>query len=318
MSSIVVAALYHFVPIDDCKKLQDELYDLQNRIGLKGTLLIAPEGINGTVSGTRDSIDALIKFFKEDGRFDGWEYKESCTQNFPFYRLKIKIKKEIVTMGVESLNPNTEKGHYVTPHEWNQLIQDPNTIVIDTRNDYEAQIGSFERAINPKTTCFREFPDYVQQHIMDKKDAKIAMYCTGGIRCEKSTAYLKTLGFKEVYHLKGGILRYLEEIPPQDSLWKGECFVFDQRTSLGHGLSQGTYDKCFGCRMPICEEDKKSVYYVEGSKCHHCHHKYQEKHYKAAQERQNQMMLAKKNDRRHLGSFHDVRAHKETLINQGC
>jgi UPF0176 protein len=311
MNPMIVAALYHFVAIDDCQKLRDKLHRLGNEIGLKGTLLIAPEGINGTVCSTRDGIDALVRFFNQDGRFDGWEYKESCATHFPFYRLKIKVKKEIVTMGIHSLNPNAEKGTYVAPHEWNQLIQHPNTIVIDTRNDYEVQIGSFEGAINPKTTCFREFPDYVAQNMMNKKDAKIAMYCTGGIRCEKSTAYLKNLGFKEVYHLKGGILRYLEEVDPQDSLWKGQCFVFDQRTALGQGLTQGTYDKCFGCRIPLCEEDKQSPYYVEGSTCHHCHGKYEEKHYKAAQERQHQMILAKKHQRCHLGSFDDVRAHKK-------
>lgn len=301
-SQIVVCALYHFVRLDDYQSLQQPLLDvmLENRV--KGTLLLANEGINGTIAGERAGIDAVLKWLKSDPRLKDLDHKESYDDTYPFYRSKVKLKKEIVTMGVEGIDPNRKVGTHVPASEWNALIADPEVLLIDTRNDYEVEIGSFQNAVNPNTNSFREFPEYVEKHLDPERHKKIAMYCTGGIRCEKSTAYLKEKGFDEVYHLQGGILKYLEEVPQEESLWQGECFVFDNRVAVNHALEKGDYDQCHACRLPITEEDKQSEYYEKGVSCPRCYDKLSEAQKTAFKERQKQIELAASRGEEHLGS----------------
>jgi len=301
-SQIVVCALYHFVRLDDYQSLQQPLLDvmLENRV--KGTLLLANEGINGTIAGERAGSDAVLKWLKFDPRLKDLNHKESYDDTYPFYRSKVKLKKEIVTMGVEGIDPNRKVGTHVPASEWNALIADPEVLLIDTRNDYEVEIGSFQNAVNPNTNSFREFPEYVEKHLDPERHKKIAMYCTGGIRCEKSTAYLKEKGFDEVYHLQGGILKYLEEVPQEESLWQGECFVFDNRVAVNHALEKGDYDQCHACRLPITEEDKQSEYYEKGVSCPRCYDKLSEAQKTAFKERQKQIELAASRGEEHLGS----------------
>lgn len=301
MSQIVVAALYKFVKLPDYETLVPRLKTLCDELGIKGTLLLAEEGINGTVSGSRDGIDALRAFLDADGRFDNLSYKESFYEEQPFYRMKVKLKKEIVTMGVNGIDPQKIVGTYVKPQDWNALISDPDVVVIDTRNSYEYEIGTFERAIDPQTETFREFPAYVAENLDPAKHKKVAMFCTGGIRCEKSTAYMKEQGFEEVYHLEGGILKYLEEVPEEESLWRGECFVFDNRVAVNHKLEKGVYDQCHGCRYPITEEDKKSERYMLGVCCPRCYDKLTVEQKTRFSERQKQIELAKQRNQAHIG-----------------
>ena len=297
----VCCALYHFVTLDDTESLRVALLDLMIGEDLRGTLLLAREGINGTVAGRRESIDALLAFLGQDERFAGIQHKESLSETIPFHRARVKLKKEIVTMGVPDIDPKQIVGTYVKPSEWNALISDPEVTVIDTRNDYEVQVGTFHRAINPGTESFREFPDYAKHHLDPARNRKVAMFCTGGIRCEKSTAYLKSLGFEDVYHLEGGILKYLEEIPEEESLWEGECFVFDGRVTVTHGLEPGHYEQCHACRMPIDENDKKSNAYVPGVSCPHCIDKYSDADRRRFLEREKQVRIAEERGEEHLG-----------------
>lgn len=299
---IVVAALYHFARFPDFEKFQESLLATCNDNGIKGTLLLAHEGINGTVSGSRASIDALLKFIRGNDLFAKLVHKESFTDEQPFYRMKVRLKKEIVTMGVEDIDPNKIVGTYVTPENWNALISDPDTIVIDTRNDYEVVIGTFEGAIDPKTKTFREFPAWVRAQKDLNKNAKIAMFCTGGIRCEKSTAFMKQEGFEDVFHLEGGILKYLENVPQEESKWQGDCFVFDERVSVGHGLIQGDYDQCHACRMPLSDEDMKLASYEKGISCLHCIEEKSDADRARFRDRQLQVELAKKRGEQHIGS----------------
>lgn len=299
---IVVAALYHFARFPNFKEFQEPLLAICNENGIKGTLLLAHEGINGTVSGTRSGIDALLKFIRSHDLFAKLVHKESFTDEQPFYRMKVRLKKEIVTMGVEDIDPNEIVGTYIAPEEWNDLISDPDTIIIDTRNDYEVAIGTFEGAIDPKTKTFREFPDWVRKQKDLNKDTKIAMFCTGGIRCEKSTAFMKQQGFEEVFHLEGGILKYLENVPKEESKWQGDCFVFDERVSVGHGLIQGDYDQCHACRMPLSDEDMKLPSYEKGASCLHCINEKSEADRARFRDRQLQIELAKKRGEKHIGS----------------
>ncbi|SEH96778.1 UPF0176 protein [Rheinheimera pacifica] len=296
----VVAALYKFVRLPDYVTLRDALYDHMVANKVKGTLLLAEEGINGTICGERAGVDAVKAWLDADGRFDGMSYKESLSDELAFYRTKVKLKKEIVTMGVEGINPAHIVGTYVKGDDWNQLISDPDTILIDTRNDYEVAIGTFKNAINPNTTTFREFPQWAAENLDKTKHKKVAMFCTGGIRCEKSTAFLKEQGFDEVYHLDGGILKYLEEMPAQNSLWQGECFVFDQRVAVKHGLEQGSYDQCYACRMPLSTAEMASEHYVKGLSCPHCHDKTTDEQKAAFAERQRQVELAKQRGDKHI------------------
>lgn len=297
----VVAALYQFVRLEDFQALQQPLQNFCRKNGIKGTLLLAREGINGTVAGSRAGIDALKAYFAQDGRFDNLEYKESWAETMPFFRLKIRLKKEIVTIGIPQVDPNDVVGTYLNPQEWNTLIQDPDVIVLDTRNDYEVDIGTFKNALDPKMKTFREFPAYVRQNLADQKKKKIAMFCTGGIRCEKASSFMIQEGFDEVYHLKGGILKYIETVPPQESLWEGECFVFDNRVSVGHGLELGSYDLCHGCRQPITAADKASPLYEAGVCCPKCAHTLTPAQKKRFQERHKQVLLAKERNQTHIG-----------------
>ncbi|WP_240224129.1 rhodanese-related sulfurtransferase [Rheinheimera hassiensis] len=296
----VVAALYKFVRLPDYVTLRDTLYDCMVANKVKGTLLLAEEGINGTICGEREGVDAVKAWLDADGRFAGMSYKESLSDELAFYRTKVKLKKEIVTMGVEGINPAHIVGSYVKGDDWNTLISDPDTILIDTRNDYEVAIGTFKHAVNPNTTTFREFPQWAAENLDKTKHKKVAMFCTGGIRCEKSTAFLKEQGFDEVYHLDGGILKYLEEMPQEGSLWQGECFVFDQRVAVKHGLEQGSYDQCYACRMPLSQAEMASEHYVKGLSCPHCHDKTTDEQKAAFAERQRQVELAKQRGDKHI------------------
>lgn len=268
--SIVVAALYMFASLPDFRAKQEPLCARCLELGIRGTLLLAEEGINGTISGSRAGIDAILAFIRSDERLAALEHKESFSATHPFRRLKIKLKKEIVTLGVAGVDPNKVVGTYVEPEDWNALISDPDVVLIDTRNDYEVVLGTFKNAIDPKTKTFREFPDYVHGHFNPEKHKKVAMFCTGGIRCEKASSFMRTEGFAEVYHLKGGILKYLEKVKPEDSLWQGECFVFDHRVGITHGLGEGDAAMCFGCGYPVTAQDRESPAYEYGVSCPLC------------------------------------------------
>ncbi len=302
MSKIVVCALYKFVNLPDFHQLRQPLFNVMDSNGIKGTLLLAREGINGTVAGSRVAIDTLLAWLRTDPRLAEIDSKVSLTDIPPFNRTKVKLKKEIVTMGVEGIDPKQVVGTYVNPKDWNKLISDPEVLLIDTRNDYEYQVGTFKNAINPSTESFREFPKYVKEHLDPDKHKKVAMFCTGGIRCEKSTAYLKEQGFEEVYHLKGGILKYLEDVPAQETLWQGECFVFDERVTVNHHLKKGDYDQCHACRMPITEADKASPMYEKGVSCPHCCDQKSPEQKLRFAEREKQIALAKLRGEQHIGS----------------
>lgn len=299
--TIVVAAMYHFVTLENFEDLREPLLAVMQGNGVKGTLLLAHEGINGTVAGSREGIDALLAWLKSDDRLANLSHKESYHEQLPFLRTKVKLKKEIVTMGVADIDPNHIVGTYVKPQDWNALIEDPDVVVVDTRNDYEVQIGTFKNAINPETTTFREFPDYVKENLDPAKHKKVAMFCTGGIRCEKSTAYLKQQGFDEVYHLEGGILKYLEEVPEAETTWEGECFVFDDRVAVNHQLERGSYEQCNACRMPITLDEMKSEHYEQGVSCPHCFDKTTEAQRQRFAQREKQIQLAKARGQRHIG-----------------
>jgi UPF0176 protein len=296
-----VCALYQFVRLDDFEAFRTPLRELMVELEVKGTILLALEGLNGTISGSKESIDGVIQFLQDDGRFDNLEIKFSHSETTPFKRLKVKLKKEIVTLGVEHIDPLSSVGTYVTPQDWNDLISDPDVVLIDTRNNYEYEIGSFKGAINPNTETFREFPTYTKNNLEQYRGKKVAMFCTGGIRCEKSTAYLKSQGFDTVYHLHGGILKYLEEMDEDQSLWEGECFVFDDRVAVKHNLEQGQYDQCHACRYPITQEDKAHPHYEKGVSCPRCHGSRSETQVSRYRERERQIQLSKARGEEHIG-----------------
>ena len=298
----VTCAMYKFVALPHFESLRAPLLDAMNNNQIFGTLLLAAEGINGTVSGTREGIDNLLQWINQQPGLENIDSKESYDDKIPFYRTKVKLKKEIVTMGVEGIDPKQTVGTYVKPEDWNDLISDPDVVLVDTRNGYEVQVGTFKDAIDPKTTSFREFPEWSKQNLDAKKNKKVAMFCTGGIRCEKSTAFLKEQGFDEVYHLQGGILKYLEKVPENESLWQGECFVFDNRVTVDHNLNSGSYDQCHACRMPITEHEKTLDSYIEGVSCLHCHNKVSEQQLKRFAQRQKQVKLAKARGESHIGA----------------
>ena len=301
-AQIVVCALYKFVTLDKFQDLRQPLLKVMEYNNIRGTLLLASEGINGTVASNQKGIDALMHWLNKDERLQNIETKTSYESSNPFNRTKVKLKKEIVTMGVEGIDPKQVVGTYVKPTDWNALISDPEVLVVDTRNDYEVKVGSFEGALNPNTTNFREFPQYVKDHLDPNTHKKVAMFCTGGIRCEKSTAYLKEQGFDEVYHLQGGILKYLEEVPEEETLWQGECFVFDDRVTVNHQLEKGHYDQCHACRLPITKKEQESEQYLEGISCPHCFDKHTPSQRARFKERQHQMQLAKERGEAHMGS----------------
>ncbi|MBP9956232.1 oxygen-dependent tRNA uridine(34) hydroxylase TrhO [Geopseudomonas guangdongensis] len=290
---IVVAALYKFVTLQDYAALREPLLATMLAHGVKGTLLLAEEGINGTVSASRAGIDALLAWLRSDPRLADLDHKESYCDAQPFYRSKVKLKQEIVTLGVPGVDPNQAVGTYVEPQDWNALIDDPEVLLIDTRNDYEVAIGSFQGAIDPRTRSFREFPAYVREHFDPARHKKVAMFCTGGIRCEKASSYMLGEGFAEVYHLKGGILKYLEEVPPEQSRWRGDCFVFDNRVTVRHDLSRGDYALCHACRRPLSAAERAAPEYEPGISCPHCRDSLAEKTRAGARERQKQIELAR-------------------------
>jgi UPF0176 protein len=299
-------AMYHFVSLPHFKTLREPLLNFCLSREIKGTLLLADEGINGALAGSEKSILELLDFLKNDplfeGNFKNLCAKESWSDKHPFYRMKVKLKKEIVTLGVAGVSPTKMVGKYVKPQDWNSIISDPEVVLIDTRNDYEYVIGTFKNAVNPKTNTFRDFPDYIKSHLDPKKHKKVAMFCTGGIRCEKASSYMMSEGFDEVYHLEGGILKYLEEVSSEESLWQGECFVFDQRVAIKHGLEIGKYDQCYACRYPLSEEDIKSECYIPGISCPHCFNMHTPKKLQSLTERQKQVILAKKRGLNHIGT----------------
>ncbi|MES0046356.1 rhodanese-related sulfurtransferase [Mesorhizobium sp. M0053] len=300
-----VAALYKFARLGDfeaLRVLRTPLAAFSCGRGIKGTLLLAQEGINGTVAGSETDIADLIAYLEAIEGLADLEVKYSTAAEMPFHRLKVRLKREIVTMGVEDLDPATGAGTYVAPADWNALISDPGTIVIDTRNAYEVSIGTFEGAVDPRTSSFREFPAWVEKHRDQLDGRKVAMFCTGGIRCEKATAYVKSLGFEDVFHLKGGILRYLEEVPAEDSLWQGECFVFDERVSVLHGLTEGEAELCRACRHPLTPENRLSPHFSTGVSCPHCYEARSDEDRTRYAERQRQVELAQAQGRGHIGS----------------
>ena len=299
-----IIALYRFCEIANPKNLQKTLKKELKNLKILGTIIIGSEGINGTVSGSKTNLNKAIKFLRSDSRFSDLDIKASFSRKAPFLRLKVKIKNEIVTMGINNIKPTIHAGKYVNYDQWNTLLNDEDTILIDTRNDYEYSIGTFKNSINPETSNFREFPKWVKKQKFTeeiKNHKKIAMFCTGGIRCEKASSFMKKEGFKNVYHLKGGILKYLENTNLKNSLWQGECFVFDDRVSVKHDLSEGAYDLCHGCRTPITEQEKLSKDYVRGVSCSHCISKKSSVQVQRYKSRQKQINLAKAKNKSHLG-----------------
>ena len=301
----LTVAFYHFVTLDKKNNIQEHVYNFCAANKIKGTILLADEGINGTISGKEKNIRDFLIFIKKEGLFNGvfskLEHKESWASKNPFYRMKVRLKKEIVALGVDGVSPTKNVGKYVKPEEWNNLISDPNTIIIDTRNHYEVDIGTFKNATNPNTSTFRELPSFIEDNLDPKTPKKIAMFCTGGIRCEKATSLMLDKGFKDVYHLEGGILKYLETIDKDKSLWKGECFVFDQRVAVTHGLNEGKYGQCYACRHPLSPDEMNSSHYIKGISCPYCYNKLTNEKKSSVIERQKQIELAKLRGEDHIG-----------------
>ena len=306
----IISALYKFHNIPDPRKIHNEIREELKKNSIKGTVLVGSEGINGTISARcSKNLNESLAFIRSISGFKNIDTKNSFSKKSPFVRLKVKLKKEIVTIGDSSVNPNINRGDYVEPNEWNKIIEDEDVLLIDTRNKYECTIGTFRNALNPNTTKFREFPKWLEsQNFSDsyKKNKKVAMFCTGGIRCEKASSLMKTKGFKNVYHLKGGILNYFESVPEKESLWNGECFVFDDRVSIKHDLSEGTYDMCHGCRMPIKDDDKKSRNFIKGVACPKCFDKTSDEQKSRYMSRQKQIDIAKKRNKQHIGPREEV------------
>lgn len=298
---IVISALYKFVPLANYKEIRDEIHDNFVENGVRGTLLLAAEGINGTIAGSRAGMDAALAHLRSYPELADLEHKESFADEIPFHRTKVRLKKEIVTIGLADIDPTDKVGTYVPAAEWNELISDPEVTLVDTRNEYEYGVGTFKGAINPHTYAFRQFPDYVKKHLDPEKNKKVAMFCTGGIRCEKATSLLLEMGFEEVYHLKGGILKYLEEIPEENSLWDGECFVFDERVTVNHDLLPGNHEMCFACKRPLSPEELAHKDYHIGVSCQYCIDDVSPAQKAAFEERQKQVVLARKRGDKHIG-----------------
>jgi UPF0176 protein len=300
----LTAALYQFVDLPDFAALRAPLLACCEAHEVKGTLLLAPEGINGTIAGPAAGVRAVLAHLRADPRLARLPHKESWSENPPFHRMKVREKREIVTLRVPGLDPNRTVGQYVKPEDWNALLAGPDVMLIDTRNDYEVAIGTFHGAINPNIKSFTELPAWLdaQPALQSGKKPRVAMFCTGGIRCEKSTALMKMRGFEEVYHLEGGILKYLESVPPAQSAWEGECFVFDERVSVGHGLVPGPHELCRSCRWPLSAEDKTSPHYVRGVSCAHCHDQRSPEEKARLAERQKQVELAEARGELHVGA----------------
>lgn len=310
-----IAALYHFADFPDFKTLQAPIKEFCQRENIRGTLLLAAEGINGTIAGPAEGIDRLIDYFRTGNIFKGrlkeLGVKYSYADEMPFLRLKVRLKNEIVTLRAPEANPAKQVGTYVKPQEWNEIISDPDLIVIDTRNDYEVALGTFKDAVDPQTQNFTQFKDYVAENLDPAKQKKVAMFCTGGIRCEKASAYMLAQGFEEVYHLKGGILQYLEDVPQEESLWQGDCFVFDDRVAVGHDLKPSAHTLCRACRYPLSVADQQSPDFIAGIQCPHCVDKLTPTERQRAEARQKQMELAKQRGIAHLGDTAATDAKRE-------
>ena len=310
----VVAALYKFITIDDIESLRQTLQSLCDTNHVLGTILLADEGINATIAAPPNGMAALLQWLGDDARFSDLSIKFSFSHLQPFLRMKVRPKREIVTMGHPEINPAKQTGTYVDPKDWNQLVADPDTLLVDTRNGYETAIGMFKNAVDPKTTNFRDFPAWAKalaDQPPEQRPKKIAMYCTGGIRCEKASALMQDMGFDNVYHLKGGILQYLEDIPETDSIWQGECFVFDGRVAVGHDLAPGSYDMCHACRMPLSDDDRAHADYQAGISCHNCKPTLNAERAARFAERQKQIQLAAQRGEAHLGiSLDEVNARR--------
>ena len=302
---VIVAAFYKFIHLSDPVDVQRDLQKACESAGILGTILIAHEGINGTVCASREGICALMAHFADSPYFSDIQPKYSFAEEPAFYRMKVRLKREIVTMGQPDIDPENSVGTYVSPQDWNALISASDTLVIDTRNRYEVAIGTFENAIDPETASFREFPAWIENYLADlpehKRPKNIAMFCTGGIRCEKATSYLRARGYENVFHLEGGILKYLETMPAEDSAWRGECFVFDQRVSVKHGLAPGAYDQCHACRTPLTQEDKQRASFEHGVSCLHCIDAHDDADRARFRERQKQIRLSKERGQAHIG-----------------
>ncbi len=311
----IVAALYRFVTLEDYCALREPLLERCRQFGVRGTLLLAREGINGTIAGTRTGVDGVLDYLRQDPRLAGIEHKESVDSANPFYRMKVKLKREIVTLGVAGVDPGQRVGSYVKPRDWDALISDPEVLLIDTRNDYECEIGTFRGAIDPRTSSFREFPEFVRRELDSSRHRKVAMFCTGGIRCEKASAFLLAEGFEEVYHLEGGILKYLEQVPPEQSSWQGECFVFDNRVTVSHQLQKGSYEQCYGCRRPLAKADRASPHYRKGVCCPRCHASLDAAQKARFSERQKQVELAGLRGEAHVGAPSPAR---QRSVISGC
>lgn len=314
-SPLTVAALYHFAPLENLDQKRQSLLDICERNEVLGTFLLAEEGINGTVAGKAKAIHLVIDWIGSWNEIEQLEIKFSKSSSKNFRRMKVRIKKEIVTMGKENIDPLNQSGDYIEPEDWNQFISQDEVMLIDTRNSYEVSMGKFKDAVNPNTDNFSEFPDWVDEmSITEDKTQKIAMYCTGGIRCEKATAYMKQLGFENIFHLRGGILKYLEEIPEAESMWEGECFVFDDRVSLTHDLHEGEYILCYGCQQPVSSEDFLSPLYEEGVSCPQCYGKLSELQIANSRERQRQIQLAHSRGEKHMGRKLPLKNYRDNFV----
>jgi UPF0176 protein len=309
--TMIAAAFYKFVSLPDFASLKAPLLAFCEERAVKGTILLAAEGINGTIAGAPEQVRAVLDYLRRDPRLADLEHKESGAHKQPFYRMKVRLKREIVTLGVPGADPTKLAGTYVKPHDWNRLLDEPGVVVIDVRNDYEVALGTFEGAINPHTRSFSELPQWVREQESLKHKPKVAMFCTGGIRCEKSTALLRSQGFDEVYHLQGGILKYLESVPASESRWQGECFVFDERVAVGHGLAPGAHELCRSCRHPLCPADKESEHYVEGVSCPRCYHSRSLAKQAGLRERQRQVEIARRRGDEHIGKRLPLRPKNE-------
>ncbi len=296
-----VAAFYKFTSLDNIGDMQQQLLRVCQEVDLLGTILLASEGVNGTVAGPARGIHSLLMHLRGYPGLGDIQYKTSWCERNPFLRMKVRLKKEIVTLGVDGIDPTKRVGEYVEPRDWNTLVSQPGVRLIDTRNDYEVNLGTFSGAENPQTTSFREFPAWLESNLGEDREQPVAMFCTGGIRCEKSTALLKEMGYKKVYHLKGGILNYLEQVPAEKSLWQGDCFVFDNRVSVDHDLSEGCYELCPACRMPLSEDDRKSPQYEENVSCPKCIDRLTPERRASLEERGRQIKLATKRGEKHIG-----------------
>ena len=300
----IISTFYKFLVLENYKELKIKFEKSLSKTNIKGTILLANEGVNGTIAGSESDLKKFFLYMDKFSQFKDINPKFSSSNKNPFLRMKVRLKKEIVTIGIPEVSPSHQVGKYLNVKEWNELLNESDRMIIDTRNDYEVSIGTFKNSINPKIKSFRNFPNWVQKNLIDKKvskKSKIGMFCTGGIRCEKSTSYLKQLGFENVFHLDGGILKYLENVKSDENEWKGECFVFDYRVSLNDSLEKGEYDMCYACRMPLSKENKKNKHYVKGQSCEYCYDQTTIKQKKRFNEREKQIKLSKVKNLKHLG-----------------